>query len=254
MKITFLGTGTSTGVPVIGCRCAVCQSEDKKNHRTRPSIVITIGDKNILVDTAPELRLQAIRSCITHVDAILFTHIHADHILGLDDVRVYSMLQETMIPCYGSHATIEHICTFFHYVFKKREYANVTIPKLTPVTIDGPFQLFGLDVIPIDLLHGQMPVLGFRIENFAYVTDCSFIPPTSIERLQNLDLLVLEAIRWHPPHPTHFTIPEALEIVEQLQPKRCYFTHLTHEVEHDSTNARLPDHVQLAYDGLVVAV
>lgn len=256
MKITFLGTGTSHGIPVIGCECAVCQSEDPKNHRTRPSIVITIGDQNILVDTSPELRLQAIRCGIKRVDAILFTHIHADHIFGLDDVRVYSDVQNTVIPCYGSSATLNRICATFDYAFKQQANSQVRflVPQLTPVEIHGPFQLCGVEVIPIDLLHGKMHVLGFRIGNFAYATDCNVIPQTSIDLLRDLDLLVLDALRWEPSHLSHFTIPEALGIVRELKPKQTYFTHMTHDVEHRSTNDRLPKHVQLAYDGLIVEV
>ena len=253
MKITFLGTGTSHGVPVIGCHCDVCKSEDPKNHRTRPSIVISLGDKNLLVDTSPELRLQALRSGIEHVDAVLFTHTHADHLYGLDDVRAYSALQGTDIPCYGSPATLERIRTVFFYAFTLKHLGR-DIPQLSLVPIEGPFRLVGVEVIPIDLLHGRTEVLGFRIGNFAYATDCNMIPHGSMDLLRDLDVLVLDALRWEPSHPTHFTIPEALEIVEQLKPKQTYFTHMTHSVEHHSTNARLPQNVQLAHDGLVVEV
>lgn len=181
MKITFLGTDTSHGIPVIDCECAVCWSEDTKNHRTRPSIVITVGDLNILGDTSPELRLQAIRCGIKRVDAILFTHIQADHIFGLDDVRVYSDGQNTVIPCYGSSATLNHICATFDYAFKQQTNSQVS-------------------------------------------------------------------------HLSHFTIPEALQVVRELKPRQTYFTHMTHDVGHQSTNDRLPEHVQLAYDSLIVEV
>ncbi len=253
MKITFLGTGTSHGVPVIACHCSVCQSKDPKNHRTRPSIVITLDDKNILVDTSPELRLQVIRCGIEDIDAILFTHDHADHLHGLDDVRAFSAIQGFSIPCYGSPATLDRIRTVFNYAFQLQHLGG-GIPQLELVTIDGPFQLFSVEIVPIDLLHGNTQVLGFRIGNFAYVTDCNLIPPSSMDLLRALDLLVLDALRWQPPHPTHFIIPESLEIVEQLRSKQTYFTHMTHDVEHHSTNARLPKNVQLAYDGLVVDV
>ena len=254
MKITFLGTGTSHGVPMIACRCAVCRSKDPKNHRTRPSIVITLDeDKNILVDTSPELRLQVIQCDIDHIDAILFTHAHADHLHGLDDVRAYSEIQGTSIPCYGSPETLDRLSTVFEYAFRLQHLGG-GIPQLELVTIDGPFQLFGVKFVPIDLLHGKTEVLGFRIGNFAYATDCNQISPTSMDLLSGLEVLVLDAIRWEPSHPTHFTIPESLEIVKQLNPKQTYFTHMTHDVEHHSTNARLPENVQLAYDGLVVEV
>ena len=253
MKITFLGTGTSHGVPVIGCRCKVCTSTETKNHRTHPSIVITYNDKNILVDTSPELRLQALRCGVERVDAILFTHTHADHLHGLDDVRGFTALQDTAIPCYGSPKTLERIRTVFDYAFKY-QHLGVLIPQIELVPIEGKFQLFGVEVIPLDLLHGRTEVLGFRIGSFAYATDCNQIPPESMELMHGLDLLVLDALRWAPPNPTHFTIPESLKIVEQLKPTRTYFVHMSHDVEHHETNSRLPDGVELAYDGLVVEV
>ena len=253
MKITFLGTGTSVGVPVPACRCAVCRSTDAKNHRTRPSILITVGDKNILVDTTPELRLQALRCDVDQVDAILFTHTHADHLHGLDDIRVFSAFQGTAIPCYGSPKTLARIATVFDYAFELKHLGG-GIPQLELVEIDGPFQLFGAKIIPVDLLHGKTEVLGFRIGGFAYATDCNFIPDAALNLLRDLDLFVLDALRWEPTHPTHFTIPEALEIVAALRPKQTYFTHMTHDVEHHSTNARLPEEIQLAYDGLILEV
>jgi phosphoribosyl 1,2-cyclic phosphate phosphodiesterase len=215
--------------------------------------LLAIGDKNILIDTTPELRIQALRYQINRVDAILFTHAHADHLHGLDDVRAYSAIQGTTIPCYSSPATLERILTTFAYAFELRHLGG-GIPQIELLPIDGPFQLFGVEIIPVELLHGKTEVLGFRIRNFAYATDCNFILAPSMDLLKGLDALVLDALRWSPPHPTHFTIPEALEVVEQLQPKRAYFTHMTHDVEHHSTNARLPENVQLAYDGLVLEV
>ena len=253
MKITFLGTGTSHGVPVIGCRCNVCTSTEPKNRRTRPSIVITLNEKNILVDTSPELRIQALQCGIEHVDAILFTHTHADHLHGLDDVRAFTALQDTAIPCYGSSKTLERIRTVFYYAFKY-QHLGVLIPQIELVQIEGKFQLFGVEVIPFHLLHGKTEVRGFRIGNFAYATDCNQIPPESMERMRGLDLLVLDALRWSPPSPTHFTIPESLRVVERLRPKRTYFVHMSHDVDHHETNARLPNGVELAYDGLVVDV
>lgn len=253
MKITFLGTGTSHGVPVIACRCHVCTSKESKNQRTRPSIVITLDDKNILVDTSPELRIQALQCGIKRVDAILFSHTHADHLHGLDDVRAYTALQGTAIPCYGSTKTLERISTVFDYAFKYQHLGG-GIPQLELVEILGQFQLFGVEVIPVNLLHGGTEVLGFRIGDFAYATDCNHIPPESMELMRGLDLLVLDALRWSPPHPTHFTIPESLKIVEQLKSKRTYFVHMSHDVEHHETNSILPEDVELAYDGLIVEV
>jgi phosphoribosyl 1,2-cyclic phosphate phosphodiesterase len=253
MKITFLGTGTSHGVPVIACRCNVCTSTETKNQRTRPSIVVTFNDRNILVDTSPELRIQALRCGVERVDAILFTHSHADHLHGLDDVRAYTALQDTVIPCYGSPKTVERIRAVFHYAFKY-QHLGVGIPQLELVQIQGDFQLFGVEVIPLNLQHGKTEVLGFRIGNFAYATDCNQIPPESMDLMRGLDLLVLDALRWSPPNPTHFTIPESLKIVEQLKSQRTYFVHMSHDVEHHDTNSRLPEGVELAYDGLVVEI
>lgn len=202
------------------------------------------------MDTATEFRLQALRARMTHLDAILFTHSHADHVGGLDDVRVFSELKGQPIPCYGSPEALEDIRRRFDYIFAKTSWVG-TRPRLELHPIDGPIQLFGLDIVPVPVFHGPMPVLGFRFGSAAYVTDCSLIPPESMEMLRDLDVLVLDALRPRP-HPTHFSLREALAVAEELRPGTTYLTHTTHDFDYASTNAKLPPRIELAYDGLTL--
>lgn len=252
MKIRFLGTGTSQGVPIIGCECAVCRSPDPRNTRARPSLWIELAGRHVVVDTPAEFRLQAIRYRLPRLDALLVTHAHADHIFGIDDIRRYNQMQREVIPLYASPDTLAALQQMFGYIFD-RSIESWAVPKADPRPIDGPFELFGARVEPLLVWHGRMPVTGFRIGRFAYLTDCSRIPEETMERLYGLDLLVLDALR-HRPHPTHFSIGEALEVIEQVAPKRALLTHLCHEVDHAQTEAELPEHVRLAYDGLSVDV
>ncbi|MEW6750159.1 MAG: MBL fold metallo-hydrolase [Candidatus Latescibacterota bacterium] len=251
MRVTFLGTGTSVGVPRIACHCAVCRSADPRNQRLRCSILMAEGDTRALVDTTPDLRTQVLRFGVKRIDAVLFTHAHADHLHGLDDVRCFCLDRDAPLPCYADRNTLARIRHVFDYAFDS-EYPS-TVPQLTLHPIQGPFPVGGLCVEPVPVYHGKLPILGFRVGGFAYVTDCSRIPPPSLERLRGLDTLVLNALRPRP-HPTHFSVAQAVDVVQEVRPRRALFTHIAHDLEHQATNARLPPHVQLAFDGLVLEV
>lgn len=250
LTLTLLGTGTSHGVPAIACQCPVCTSGDPRNQRFRCSALLRYGGRNVLIDTATELRLQAIRAGMTRLDAILFTHSHADHIGGLDDVRSFSERQGEPIPCYGTPECLEGIRRRFDYIFADTQWGGGK-PRLEMIPLQGPLSLFGLEILPVPVFHGRLPVLGFRVGPAAYVTDCNRIPDSSMGLLRGLELLVLDALRWRP-HPTHFTVDQALEVIAQLRPARAYLTHTTHDLDYASTNAVLPPGVELAYDGLTI--
>jgi phosphoribosyl 1,2-cyclic phosphate phosphodiesterase len=255
MKLIFLGSGTSSGVPVVGCRCAVCTSPDPRNKRTRPSVLLKTDRGNILIDASPELRLQLLRERVDRVDALLFTHYHADHIFGLDDVRVFHHVLQRALPVYAERAVQDVLRRSFGYVFDKwaARVPGGGIPKLELRTIDArrPFEVLGVPCAPIRLLHGRFRVLGFRFGNLAYCTDVNRIPRRSMRALEGLDVLILDALRDRP-HPTHFSVSESLEVVAQLRPRRCLLTHIAHELDHAATNAALPAGVELAYDGLTI--
>jgi len=253
IRITVLGSGTSVGVPTIGCHCEVCTSEDPRDNRLRPSALIGYHGRNILIDTTPDFRQQALRARIDHLDAVVFTHAHADHIMGLDDVRPLNFRQKSSIPIYGSPETIEAIRRVFQYIFNPQG-AESSIPRLQSHVLDGqPLDLFGLEVTPVLLNHGRSWVYGFRFGAAAYLTDHSGIPEESIEKLRNLDVLFLDGLR-HRPHPTHTTVERALRYVEELAPKRAFLTHICHDLPHARTESGLPPHVRLAYDGLEITV
>lgn len=247
MKITILGSGTSTGIPMVGCSCPVCSSSDPKDNRTRASLLVEHAGKFILVDTSTDFRIQAVREKIPRIDAVLFTHPHADHIHGIDDLRGFHFHHREIIPCFGSKETLGAITGKFSYIFTGLHSAGYH-QLLEPHEISTSFDLFGLTITPIPLLHGNMPATGFRFGNFAYLTDCSQIPVESMELLHGLDIMVIDALR-NTPHPHHFNIPEAIVIAQKLAPKKTFLTHLTHEVPH-SNESRLPDGVFFAYDGL----
>jgi len=250
MKLTFLGTGTSTGVPTVGCRCAVCTSPAAHDKRTRPSLLVEYAGRTLVIDTTPDFRAQALRQNIQRVDALVFTHDHADHVLGLDDVRPFYFRQKDPIPLYADTRCMESLRRIFGYIFSQ-SYPYGGILKVDPHLIDGPFKLWDEQLIPLPVLHGSLPVLGFRFGNVAYITDFSTIPDTTMELLKGLDVLILDALR-HKPHPTHSTIENSLGLVERLKPGRAYFTHIAHELGHEETNSNLPPNVRLAYDGLEV--
>jgi len=251
VKVTFLGTGTSVGVPRIACSCPVCRSDDPRNQRLRCSILLEHAGQTALVDTPPDLRTQALRQGLVRLDAVLFTHAHADHLHGLDDVRCFRFGRDAPVPCYGDAATIGRIRHVFDYAFAADHASSV--PQLELHVIDGPFPLLGRQVEPVTVFHGPLPILAFRLGSFAYVTDCSAIPPRSMEQLQGLDVLVLDALR-HREHPTHFNVDQALEAIAALRPARAYLTHIAHDLEHVATNAALPPGVELACDGLTLEV
>jgi phosphoribosyl 1,2-cyclic phosphate phosphodiesterase len=250
VRITFLGTGTSSGVPAIGCDCATCRSKDPRDQRWRPSVYIELVDGTaVLVDAATDLRAQALRFGVGRVDAVLFTHSHADHVLGLDEVRRYNYLQGKTIPCYGDSRTLSDVRRMFAYVFDPAEQLGGGLPQLELFTIGGPFCLGRATFVPVPLLHGKRPILGFRVGSFAYLTDCNAIPDTSWALLEGLDVLVIDALRARP-HPTHFSVDEAIAAVTRIGPSRAYFTHMCHDLPHEATCSSLPGQIELAYDGL----
>ena len=253
-RITFLGTGTSTGVPVIGCSCAVCQSSDPRDTRLRPSIYLDVpGHAGVLVDTTPDLRQQALTHGISRIDAILFTHSHADHIMGLDDIRRFNWMQQGAIPCYATASVWESLRKTFYYVFDGEPRQGGGIPRLEPHVIDGAFSVAGVSIVPVPLWHGTTPILGFRFGNFAYLTDCSAIPDESWALVEGVETVVIDALR-EKKHSTHFNVAEALEAVARIAPRRALLTHMAHDLGYAETNARLPPGVELAYDGLVLDI
>jgi len=252
--VTFLGSGTSHGVPMIGCTCAVCTSADPRDRRSRPSIHIHVdGGPSILVDTSTDLRQQVLANRIARVDAILVTHSHADHVMGLDDVRRFNVMQGGAIPAFADERTAGDLRKTFSYIFNPSTEKGGGIPEIALTTIAGPFNIGAVRIQPVPLFHGSRPILGYRVGTFAYLTDCNRLPDEAWPLLEGLDVLVLDALR-HNPHPTHFTVAEALEVVQRVKPRQTYFTHMCHKLGHAATNASLPAGVELAYDGLVVPI
>jgi phosphoribosyl 1,2-cyclic phosphate phosphodiesterase len=253
LQVTFLGTGTSMGVPMIGCQCKVCQSNNPKDKRTRTSVWLEINGINIIIDTGIDFRQQALRENISTVDAVLFTHHHVDHIFGLDELRAINFLQKKSVAIYSSAYAYQHLKRVYKYVFDNSCYPSDT-PEIDHQLIDeDPFQVFNNEIIPVPLFHGELPVFGFRIGKFSYCTDVSRIPPESYELLHGLDVLVLGALRIRP-HPTHFTIEQAVEEAQKIGAKKTYLVHLSHEVGHQELIVRLPESIQPAFDGLRINV
>ncbi len=251
MKVTFLGTGTSQGVPVIACDCEVCSSIDFKDKRLRSAIHIATDDLSIVVDIGPDFRQQVLQNRITHLDAILLTHAHKDHTAGLDDVRSFNFKQKMDMPVYAHTQVLEQIKLEFAYIFAENKYPGV--PRVRPMAIDNtPFTISEQTITPIEVMHYKLPVFGFKLNQFAYITDAKTISSEEKKKLQGLDVLVLNALQ-HKPHISHLTLSEALELIEELKPKKAYLTHISHNLgltrEVEKT---LPHHVQLAYDGLQI--
>jgi len=253
LKITVLGSGTSVGVPTVGCHCAVCSSPDPRDKRLRPSILVTYEGHNVVIDTTPDFRTQILRANVDHLDAVIYTHAHADHIMGLDDVRPFNFRQSRHIPIYAAGDTLEVIRRAFSYVFDETP-RNTYVPKLELHELDGsPFDVLGVQFIPVPIQHGAAGIFGFRFGNAAYLTDHSGIPDSSMAMLQGLDVLFLDALR-HKPHPTHSTVQRSIETASALQPRRTFFTHICHDLPHVKTELALPSNVFLAFDGLEIEV
>jgi len=252
MKLTFLGTGTSTGVPSIGCECETCTSDDQRDKRLRVSILIEHGGQNVLVDTSSDFRQQALRHKLKRLDAVLITHCHADHIFGLDDIRPLNF-RYGALGVYANEAAWPDIRRIFKYIFEPSHFGG-GLPQVIPhkVVAGAPFCLGNaLTITPLEVIHGRLPVMAYRFNDFAYATDLSEIPPLTMEAMRDLDVLVLDCLRFKE-HPTHLWVDRALEYIERLKPRRTYFTHIAHDVKHARDSALLPDGVEFAYDGLEI--
>ncbi len=254
MRITVLGCGTSTGVPIIGCDCAVCRSDDPRNKRLRSSVLVEVGDTKLLVDTGPDLRAQALRAGFRFVDAILFTHSHADHLHGIDETRTFNIRKQAPIPVFADRLTLWHLETRFGYTMHGNEGVDGWWrPALIPHLIEGPFDAAGVPVVPIRQRHGGSWSTGFRMGRFAYSSDVDELPEESLALLEDLDLWIVDALRERP-HPSHSHLKRTLAWIERLRPRRALLTHMNHEVDYDTWAAKLPAGVEPAYDGLVLDV
>ena len=253
IRVTFLGTGTSTGVPVIGCRCRVCASNHPKNKRLRQSVSLEWGGKHFLIDTTPDLRLQLLRDPIPRLDFILFTHSHSDHLMGLDDIRPFNFRQREAIHAFANPMTAHAIRRAFSYIWNESQLGGGK-PQLELHEVEEPFTHEGLEIVPIPVSHGDWTILGFRVGDFAYITDTNGIPPASMELLRGIEVLALDGLRPSPPHPTHFTIDEAIAAARRIGARTTYLIHLTHDIDHEEFEAGLPEGFKLAYDGLQLEI
>lgn len=250
LRVTMLGSGTSTGVPMIGCDCPVCTSPDPRNRRLRTSLLLETAAGAALVDTSPDLRQQALRAGIGRLDAVLYTHHHADHVNGIDELRAFNFRQGGSIPCYGPAPTLAALRRGFAYIFDAEPAEGGGKPQLELVPVDGPFRVIGAEAMPVPLVHGSMQVFGYRLGGFAYLTDCKRVPAASLELLTGVEVLILDALRYRP-HPTHLNVGEALAVAARVGARRTLFTHISHEIDHASPAVPLPPGVEIGHDGLV---
>jgi phosphoribosyl 1,2-cyclic phosphate phosphodiesterase len=254
VRVTFLGSGTSTGVPVIGCSCEVCCSGHPRNQRLRQSVKIEVDGKVILIDTTPDLRLQLLRHPVERLDCILFTHSHSDHMMGLDDIRPFNFFFHRPVSAYANARTAKAIRRAFSYIWDSSTQVGGGKPQIDLQEVEAPFEHDGLEIIPIPVHHGDWTILGYRIGRFAYITDTNGIPESSQRLLEGVEILALDGLRQSPPHTTHFTIDEAIEAARQISPRETYLIHLSHDVDHETVEAQLPEGFHLAWDGLVLEV
>ncbi len=254
MDIEFLGTGTSLGVPLIGCHCKVCKSSNAKDHRLRSSLLIKTESQNFVIDSGPDFRQQMLRTGIERIDGILLTHAHYDHVGGLEDIRAFNFLQQKPLDIYAQDIVVNDIHKKYDYAFVPNPYPGVPQMSLHVIDSESPFQIGDTEIVAVQAMHAKLMVYGYRIGNFAYVTDANYIPKKEIEKLRNLDVLVINALR-KSKHLSHFNVKQALEVVTEVQPKRTYFTHISHDMGlHSEVEKGLPANVYLAYDGLEVRI
>ncbi|MFN3800526.1 MBL fold metallo-hydrolase [Belliella pelovolcani] len=252
MRVTFLGTGTSQGVPVIGCNCPVCASLDFRDKRLRSSIHVEIAGKSLVIDTGPDFRAQMLREQISRLDAVIFTHEHKDHTAGLDDIRPFNFMQKKDMPVFATTKVLNQIKREFAYIFEEVKYPGVPQVKAETISKDEVFEIEGISIHPIEVMHYRLPVLGFRIGDFTYITDAKTIAPRELEKIKGSKVLVLNALQ-SSHHISHFTLDEAIEMVHLIQPEKAYFTHISHKLgTHADVERKLPDHIRLAFDGLKI--
>ncbi|MEP7146190.1 MAG: MBL fold metallo-hydrolase [bacterium] len=250
MKVIILGTGTSQGVPVIGCKCETCTSGNPKDKRLRTSVFINVDGTKILIDTSIDFRQQMLRNSIDDIDAVLFTHHHVDHINGLDDLRQITQKHNKVIQLYGNKTTIDEMKISFRYVFDEELISHHAVPLVNFNIIENKnFKIGDVEIIPVECMHGNLKIFGYRINNFAYITDCSAISDEELDKLTDLKIFVINALRIRP-HPTHFNLQQAIEVAKKVKAGETYFTHITHDILHDKINATLPKGIELAFDGI----